>query len=112
VRHQQAEVADGWAIVMAGGGTSWQDQAPPRIARFVGIGAAMQVANPKKWGKEMRPEWDAAPDEALPLSRHHHGAFLPHPHRIIAAAQDVAVGSAGRCVLTVQEAGLDENHRP
>jgi transcriptional regulator GlxA family with amidase domain len=35
---------DGQRLVMAGGGTSWQDLALYLIARFVGVDAAMQVA--------------------------------------------------------------------
>ena len=35
---------EGQRLVMAGGGTSWQDLALYLIARFVGVDAAMQVA--------------------------------------------------------------------
>jgi transcriptional regulator GlxA family with amidase domain len=46
VRKERALVVsgDGQRLVMAGGGTSWQDLALYLIARFVGVDAAMQVA--------------------------------------------------------------------
>jgi transcriptional regulator GlxA family with amidase domain len=46
VRKERALVTagEGQQLVMAGGGTSWQDVALYLIARFVGIDAAMQVA--------------------------------------------------------------------
>jgi transcriptional regulator GlxA family with amidase domain len=46
VRKQRSLVAsgDGQRLVMAGGGTSWQDLALYLIARFVGVDAAMDVA--------------------------------------------------------------------
>jgi transcriptional regulator GlxA family with amidase domain len=46
VRKERALVVSGDAqrLIMAGGGTSWQDVALYLIARFVGIDAAMQVA--------------------------------------------------------------------
>ncbi len=46
VRKERALVisGEGQRLVMAGGGTSWQDLALYLIARFVGIDAAMQVA--------------------------------------------------------------------
>ncbi len=46
VRKERALVVsgEGQRLVMAGGGTSWQDLALYLIARFVGVDAAMQVA--------------------------------------------------------------------
>jgi transcriptional regulator GlxA family with amidase domain len=46
VRKERALVisGEGQRLVMAGGGTSWQDLALYLIARFVGVDAAMQVA--------------------------------------------------------------------
>ena len=46
VRRERALVVsgEGQRLVMAGGGTSWQDLALYLIARFVGVDAAMQVA--------------------------------------------------------------------
>jgi transcriptional regulator GlxA family with amidase domain len=46
VRRERALVisGEGQRLVMAGGGTSWQDLALYLIARFVGVDAAMQVA--------------------------------------------------------------------
>jgi transcriptional regulator GlxA family with amidase domain len=46
VRKERALVVsgDGQRLVMAGGGTSWQDLALYLIARFIGIDAAMHVA--------------------------------------------------------------------
>ncbi len=46
VRKERALVVsgDGQRLVMAGGGTSWQDLALYLIARFVGVDAAMEVA--------------------------------------------------------------------
>ena len=46
VRKERALVVsgEGQRLVMAGGGTSWQDVALYLIARFVGVDAAMQVA--------------------------------------------------------------------
>ena len=46
VRKERALVVsgDGQRLVMAGGGTSWQDLALYLIARFVGVDVAMQVA--------------------------------------------------------------------
>jgi transcriptional regulator GlxA family with amidase domain len=46
VRKERALVVsgDGHRLVMAGGGTSWQDLTLYLIARFVGVDAAMQVA--------------------------------------------------------------------
>ena len=46
VRKERALVVsgEGQRLVMAGGGTTWQDRALYLIARFVGVDAAMQVA--------------------------------------------------------------------